>query len=605
MSGQRQAGGGSRINPASIRLTRRLIRLSGTGGGPFVAACCLGLLAAGSGVGLIACAAWLISAAALQPHLVTLSVAIVGVRAFALGKATLRYLERLISHDAAFRLLARVRTRFIAALEPLSPGMLPAFRRGDLLGRMAADVDALQDLPLRVLQPAAVAAGVGALSVGVVAALLPAAAAALLACLSVAAVAVPAATSWANRRAEAMLAEARADLTASVVTALRCRSELVAYGATAQHLDEFAAHDAALTRIARRAAIATGLGAGVWTVCAGAAVWAALTLGTPAVRHQTLDGVALAVLVLVPLAAFEAMQVLPAAALARTRAHHSGSRVLDLLSTRPPVDEPAEPIPLPDHTRWALTLHDAGARWPTADRDTPAAVTGIDLDLTPGRSLAVVGASGAGKTTLAALLLRFIELDRGSYRLGGIDVTRLHGDDVRRVVGLCAQDAHLFDSTLRENLRLARPDSDDAALHDALARAHLTDWVNRLPAGLDTQLGAAGVRASEGERRRIALARALLADFPIIVFDEPTANLDSPTADALTRDLLSATAQRTTILISHRLAMLDLVDEIIVLDNGRVVERGTHDELRCAGGHYFRLWQHEYHRGRREGSIDG
>jgi thiol reductant ABC exporter CydC subunit len=589
----------------SIRLTGQLVELAGTGRRQFVAACCLGLLAVGSGVGLIACAAWLISAAALQPHLATLGVAIVGVRAFALGKAALRYLERLVSHDAAFRMLARVRTRFIAALEPLSPGILPVFRRGDLLGRMAADVDALQDLPLRVLQPAAVAAGVAALSVGVVAVLLPASAATLLTGLLFAGLAVPAVTSWVNRRAEAMQADARADLTASVVTLLRSRPELVAYGAAPQHLDQFDAHDAALTRIARRAAIASGFGAGIWALCAGGAVWAALALGTPAVRNGDLAGVALAVTVLVPLAAFEAVQVLPTATLAHTRAHRSGSRVLELLATPAPVTEPAEPHPLPDHTPWPVTLRDAGARWPSADAEAPAAVTGIDLDLMPGRSVAVVGISGAGKTTLAAMLLRFIELDRGSYLLGGINAKRLSGNDIRRVVGLCAQDAHLFDSTLRENLRLARPGCDDLAMRDALERARLTEWADRLPEGLDTHLGEGGIRASEGERRRIALARVLLADFPIIVFDEPTANLDPPTADALSRDLLSATADRATVLITHRLATLDIVDEIVVLDNGRVAERGTHDELLRAGGHYFRLWQYEYQRGRTDGSDDG
>lgn len=575
----------------SIRLTGRLFELADTGRCQFVLACLLGLLAAGSGVGLIACAAWLISAAALQPHLVTLGVAIVGVRAFAIGKATLRYLERLASHDAAFRMLARVRTRFIAALEPLSPGVLPVFRRGDLLGRMAADVDALQDLPLRVLQPTAVAAGAAALSVAVVAALLPSSAAALLLLLLVAAVAVPAVTSWANRRAEAMQADARADMTASVVCLLRSRRELVAYGAAPQHLDRFDAHDAALTRIARRAALATGTGAGIWALCAGGAAWAALVLGAPAVRHGDLAGVALAVTVLVPLVAFEAAQVLPAATLARSRAHRSGARVLELLGTPAPVPEPAEPLPLPVHAPWPVTLRSAGAHWPTAQSEA-AAVHAIDLDLAPGRSVAVVGLSGAGKSTLAAMLLRFIALDRGSYLLGGIDATRLSGDDVRRVVGLCAQDAHLFDSTLRENLRLARPACDDHAIHTALDRARLTDWVEQLPDGLDTPLGEGGIRASEGERRRIALARTLLADFPVIVFDEPTANLDPTTADRLTRDLLAATADRATVLITHRLASLDLVDEILVLDEGRVIERGTNDELLRAGGHYCTLWHY-------------
>jgi thiol reductant ABC exporter CydC subunit len=589
----------------NIRLTRRLVELAGTGRRQFIGACCLGLLAAGSGVGLIACAAWLISAAALQPHLVTLGVAIVGVRAFAIGKATLRYLERLVSHDAAFRMLARVRTRFIAALEPLSPGILPVFRRGDLLGRMAADVDALQDLPLRVLQPVVVAIGVAALSAGIVAMLLPASAVALLAALLIAAVSVPAATSWANRRAEAMQAEARADMTAGVVTLMRSRHELVAYGAAPQRLDEFDAHDATLTRIARRAAIATGFGAGIWALCAGGAVWAALALGTPAVRNGDLAGVALAVIVLVPLAAFEVVQVLPAATLAHTRARCSGTRVLELLATPAPVAEPAEPCPMPEHIPWPLILRDAGAHWPSADTDAPAAAAGMDLVLYPGRCVAVVGLSGAGKSTLAAMLLRFIELDCGSYLLGGVDATRLSGDDVRRVVGLCAQDAHLFDSTLRENLRLARPGCDDLAIRDALGRARLTEWVERLPEGLDTHLGEGGLRASEGERRRIALARALLADFPVIVFDEPTANLDPPTADALSLDLLTATEDRATVLITHRLARLDIVDEIVVLDDGFVVERGTHDELLSADGHYSRLWQYEYQPGRTDGSDDG
>lgn len=572
----------------SVRLTGRLFELADTGRRQFVLACLLGLLAAGSGVGLIACAAWLISAAALQPHLVTLGVAIVGVRAFAIGKAALRYLERLASHDAAFRMLARIRTRFIAALEPLSPGVLPVFRRGDLLGRMAADVDALQDLPLRVLQPSAVAVGVAALSVAVVAALLPVSAAALLLCLLIAAVAVPAVTAWANRRAEAMQADARADMTAGVVSLLRSRRELVAYGAAPQHLDLFDAHDATLTRIARRAAIATGAGAGIWALCAGGAVWAALALGTPGVRHADLAGVALAVTVLVPLAAFEAAAVLPAATLARSRALSSGARVLELLGTPAPVPEPAEPVALPVHTPWPVTLRNAGAHWPGSPSEA-AAVHAIDLDLTPGRSIAVVGLSGAGKSTLAAMLLRFIELDRGSYVLGGIDATRLSGDDVRRVVGLCAQDAHLFDSTLRENLRLARPACDDHAIRAALDRARLTDWVEHLPDGLDTPLGDGGIRVSEGERRRIALARTLLADFPVIVFDEPTANLDPPTADRLTHDLLGATAERATVLITHRLTSLDRVDEIVVLDKGRVIERGTNDELLRAGGHYCKL----------------
>jgi ABC-type transport system involved in cytochrome bd biosynthesis fused ATPase/permease subunit len=472
--------------------------------------------------------------------------------------------------DAAFRMLARVRTRFIAALEPLSPGILPVFRRGDLLGRMAADVDALQDLPLRVLQPAAVAAGVAALSVGVVAVLLPASAAALLTGLLVAALAVPAVTSWANRRAEAMQADARADLTASVVTLLRSRPELVAYGAAPQHLDQFDAHDAALTRIARRAAIAAGFGAGIWALCAGGAVWAALALGTPAVRNGDLAGVALAVTVLVPLAAFEAVQVLPTATLAHTRAERSGSRVLELLATPAPVSEPAEPHPLPDHTPWPVMLRDGGARWPSADAEAPAAVTGIDLDLMPGRSVAVVGISGAGKTTLAAMLLRFIALDRGSYLLGGMDAKRLSGNDTRST------------------------------------RTRAPDGLGRPPARRPRHTSRRGWHTSIGgrtpaDRAGTRIARRL-PDHRLRRADREPRPADRQRA--LARPALGHGGP-ATVLITHRLATLDIVDEIVVLNNGRVAERGTHDELLRAGGHYFRLWQYEYQRDRTDGSDDG
>ena len=216
----------------------------------------------------------------IEPPIVTLTVAIVGVRVFALGKAALRYLERLVSHDVAFRMLATIRMRFVAALEPLSPGALPAYHRGDLLARMVSDVDGLQDLPLRVLQPVAVAAGAAALAVGIVATLLPSSAAALAVTLAVAAVAAPAATSWANRCAEARLATARAELSTSVVTLLNARADLVAYGAAWQHLAQLRALDAGLTRIARSSALAAGVGAGLAVVCAGGAVWGALALGT-------------------------------------------------------------------------------------------------------------------------------------------------------------------------------------------------------------------------------------------------------------------------------------------------------------------------------------
>ncbi len=642
---ERQAGGTARTRGGAAvngregprhgrRAVRRLGALAAPDRGRFAAGIGLGVLAVGSGVGLMAAAAWLISAAALRPELFTLTAAIVAVRAFAIGRAGFRYAERLVSHDVAFRLLARIRVRVYRHLEPLAPAGLPAFRRGDLLTRLVADVDTIQDLPLRVVHPAAVAACAGALSAGLVAVLLPAAGAVLLAALLTAALAVPAVSAWAGRRADRRLAGARAELASGVVELLRAQPDLVAYGAAADRLAGIQARDAELTRLARTSASATGLAAGLAALCGGLAVWGSLAVAVPAVRSGALDGVTLAVVVLLPLAAFETVQLLPTALAALTRVRRSGDRVLEVLDTPPPVPEPATPGPLPDGPEWTVRLRGVRARWPgdepgdepadepgdepgdepaeepgeepdwpaavdaPADEpgdepDRPAAVDGVDLDLTAGRRVAVVGASGAGKTTLAAVLLRFVDLTGGTYELGGVDVRRLSGDDVRRVVGLCAQDAHVFDSTVRENLRLARPGADEPALRAALRDARLLDWVDGLPAGLDTFVGERGTLMSAGQRQRLALARVLLAGFPVLVLDEPAANLDPPTADALTRDLLDASAGRTTLLITHRLAGLEQVDEVVVLDAGRVVERGSHRELVRAGGRYRALWDLE------------
>ncbi|MEU7510823.1 thiol reductant ABC exporter subunit CydD [Streptomyces sp. NPDC042898] len=549
----------------------------------------LGSLALGSAVGLMAVSGWLISRASEQPPVLYLMMAVTATRAFGIGRAVFRYAERLVSHDAVLRMLAELRVSVYRRLERIAPAGLRRTRRGDLLSRLVQDVDALQDYWLRWLLPVGAALVVGVASAGFTAWMLPEAGAVLAVGLLVAGVVVPAVGGAFARRAERRLAPARGALATAVADLLRGCAELTVAGALPGRVERTRTADRHLTSIASRQAAATALGAGLSTVVCGLTVAAAALVGVQAVRDGRLDGVALAVVVLTPLAAFEAVTGLPLAVQYRQRVRHSAERVFEVLDAPVPVHEPATPG-TPPADPFPLELTGLSARHAGQDR---MALADFGLTLEAGRRVAVVGASGSGKTTLAQVLLRFLDMEDGTYRIGGVPARELDGDTVRRFVGLCAQDAHIFDSSVRENLRLAKVGASDEELRDALRRARLLDWVNGLPAGLDTLVGEHGSRLSGGQRQRLALARALLADFPVLVLDEPAEHLDLATADALTDDLLRATEGRTTVLITHRLHGLDAVDEVLVLDEGRTVQRGPYAELAERDGPLRRMLEQE------------
>ncbi|WP_441349032.1 thiol reductant ABC exporter subunit CydD [Streptomyces sp. G2] len=567
----------------------RVRAMAGQLKGRMALALLLGSLALGAAVGLMAVSGWLISRASEQPPVLHLMVAVTATRAFGIGRAVFRYAERLVSHDAVLRMLAELRVSVYARLERIAPAGLRRTRRGDLLARLVHDVDALQDYWLRWLLPAGAALLVGLGSVGFTAWLLPEAGAVLAVGLLVAGVLVPPLGAALARRAERRLAPARGVLATAVADPLRGCAELTVAGALRDRLDRARAADRTLTGIASRQSAAAALGAGLSAVVCGLTVVAAAWVGVQAVRDGRLDGVALAVVVLTPLAAFEAVTGLPLAVQYRQRVRHSAERVFEVLDAPVPVHEPAVPA-VPPAGPFPLELAGIGARY--AGQEHPA-LDGFALTLDAGRRVAVVGASGSGKTTLAQVLLRFLDAEAGTYKIGGVPAWELDGDDVRRFVGLCAQDAHLFDSSLRENLRLARTDASDEQLREALRRARLLDWVDGLPDGLDTLVGEHGSKLSGGQRQRLALARALLADFPVLVLDEPAEHLDLATADALTDDLLRATEGRTTVLITHRLRGLDAVDEVVVLDGGRTVQRGPYAELAAEDGPLRRMLEQE------------
>jgi thiol reductant ABC exporter CydC subunit len=549
------------------------------------------LLGAGSlaaAIGLIATSAWLISRSSQRPQESAVAIAIVGVQFFALSRGLCRYGERLVGHDAAFRVLADVRVSVYRCLERLAPLGLPAFRNGELLARLVHDVDALQDVLLRVLPVFAIALIVGAATVGLVWWMLPGAGLLLLVALLIAGVLVPWLTGALAARAEARQAAARGELTASVVDMLEGAPELIVNGATAVQLRRTLAADAELTSLARATARTAGIGQGLTRLCSGLAMWGALLVGVAAVHAGRLNGVLLAGIALIPLVAFELVTDLPKATQTLQRVRRAGARIQEVLDTPPAVAEPTHPVAMPAHH--ALRVRGLRGSYPGQNR---WALDGVDLDLGPGRRVAVVGRSGAGKSTLAGVLLRFLDYESpsASVTLDGVPISDLDSDAYRRVIGLVAQDAHIFDSTLEQNLRLAKRDATAQELRAALFSVRLLDWTERLPLGLQTEVGERGARMSGGQRQRLAIARALLADFPILVLDEPGEHLDTRTADAILADLLAITRDRGTLLITHRLQGLREMDEILVLDHGRVIERGTHADLIRFGGRYAALWR--------------
>lgn len=573
----------------SGQVLARVRESAGAQRGRLTLALLLGSLAVGSAVGLMAVSGWLISRASEEPPVMYLMMAVTATRAFGIGRAVFRYAERLVSHDAVLKLLAELRVAVYRGLERIAPGGLRTTRRGDLLSRLVADVDALQDYWLRWLLPVGTAVVVGTAAAGFTGWLLPEAGVILAVGLLVAGVGVPLVSGACARRTERQLAPARAALATRVADLLGSTAELTVAGALPARQTRLRAADTLLTRIASRAAAATALGGGLSALVCGLTVVAAATVAVPAVNDGRLSGVALAVVVLTPLAAFEAVTGLPLAVQYRQRVARSAERVFEVLDAPVPVREPETPVEEPA-SPFPLEVRGLSARYPGARHD---ALASLDLTLTPGRRIAVVGPSGSGKTTLAQVLLRFLDASSGTYRLGGVEASALDSDTVRRSVGLCAQDAHVFDSSIRENLRLARPGATDAELRDALSRARLLDWVLALPEELDTPVGEHGARLSGGQRQRLALARALLADFPVLVLDEPAEHLDLPTADALTVDLLDATRGCATVLITHRLTGLDTVDEVLVLDAGRVVQRGPYAELAAEDGPLRRMLERE------------
>ena len=522
-----------------------------------------GIFSAGAAVSLLAVSSWLITRAGDMPPIMYLNMAIVGVRFFALARASFRYVERLSSHDAAFRSLSTLRVAMYRRLVPLAPDGLARTRRGDLLSRLVADVDQLQDLPLRVIQPVVIALVVGLGSVIAVWMILPPAGFALLIALVLAGLTGTVLQSMLASGSDRALAGVRAQLDDTVMDVVSRLDVLSAFGALDGRVTDVARADRELRDVQLRRAVSSGAVAAVLSLIAGLAtliarwisvphlVFPANANETPGLGWGVFSGPYLAIVVLVPMAVFEVFQTLPQALGVWRAVKTSATRVSEVTPETIPSEIPRENMSLPMANLGSfdsLELTGVSAVWPGAD--TPA-LHPLSLTLRAGECLLVAGHSGSGKTTLAHVMVRFLD-HSGQYAINGVDVRSLSIEQVRQYVGLVEQSPHMFSQSIRQNLLFAHPTANDQELMNALNRVGLSEWVTQR-GGLDAQVGEKGALVSGGQAQRLALARALLHDFPVLVLDEPTANVDPGQADALIRDVLEASKSdhRAVIVISH------------------------------------------------------
>lgn len=551
-----------------------VLRLAMPHGSGWAKAVAAGSLSAVCAVALLAASGYLITRAAEHPPILYLTLVMVGVRAFALGRAALRYVDRLAGHDASFRQLAVVRTEMYRRLASVAPVGLGSTGRGDLLTRLVTDTDRLQDLPIRVVGPLVSAAVVAVLSVVAVALVSVPAALVLVVALAIAALVGSVVTRAIAERSDRETAADRGRVADLVLDTVRTLDVFAAYGTLDDRLAHIARLDARVTRAVRRRGTVESLVGALVGLLGGGAVIGILAAGAPAVVSGALDGPLWALAVFVPLALFEVVGTVPLAVLTLRRVRAAADRVEQTVPADVPVgivpepDADADPADLVVDGPVAVALRDLTVRWPGADRP---AVDGVSLDLHRGEVVVLEGPSGAGKSTLVDALVRFVEHE-GSYTLDGVDAHDMHPDAVRARVGLIEQDPFVFDQSVRQNLLFARDTATDDELLAVLDRVGLGAWVTRR-GGLDASVGERGGLVSGGQAHRLALARALLHAFPVLVLDEPTADVDPDLGDAVLRDLVTTAraAGRTVVIVSHVPVAPDLVDRTLRMRDGRLL----------------------------------
>lgn len=540
-----------------------------------------------SNVGLLALSGWFIAAMALAGISgvpINYHYPAAGIRALAILRTIGRYAERVVSHQASLRLLAGMRVWIYRRIEPLSPARLEGYASGDLLSRIRADIDSLDNFYLRLLAPVLTALCAGLMFILFLWFFSPAVALATAGLLLVAGGFLPLAVHLLGRRPGSRATRTASELRTAVVDGLRGMEEMLAYDASDRQRDRVGELNQRLLSDQARLAGLAGISAGGVGLCSGLALWLALVLSIPLVRTGSLSGPQMVMLGLFCQAAFEAVLPLPPAFRLLGQTLAAARRIFSLVDEPSAVREPLEPAPLPENA--ILSLRGVGFSYGYG----AATLDGIDLELSPGRKVAVVGGSGAGKSTLLALLLRFREYDSGSIRLAGRELREYDGEDVRRLMAVAGQEPFLFNATLRENLLIARPGASEEEMVAAARMAGIHDEIAALSQGYDTPAGEGGMKLSGGQARRLAIARAILKDSPILLLDEPTEGLDAADARSLLERVFHYAEARAFLVITHSRIGLETMDEVALMDGGRIVERGSHTQLLAKSRRYREMW---------------
>ncbi|MBI5962206.1 MAG: thiol reductant ABC exporter subunit CydD [Chloroflexi bacterium] len=547
----------------------------------------IGSITIGSSIALMGTSAWLISTAAIATSVADLGVSVVGTRLFGITRGIFRYLERLVSHDVTFRLLSRLRVWFYEKLEPLAPARLMEFRAGDLLARIIGDVETLENFYVRVVSPPLTAAIVGIFTSIFLASFYPPLAPVFLIFFLSLGIVLPAIAQITSRKSAEQTITLRGDLHTRLVDGIQGMADLLAYGHADERLNQIAANGLDYGNAQRRMAQVTGIHAGLSTLLTNLGMWTVLFLCIPQVTAGNLAGPMLASLTLLTFASFEAVTSLPLAAQMWNSSREAAKRLFEVVDTVPVVSGQwtVDSSPSPS-TNYQLQITNLSFTYPN---QSTLALQNVTFDLRPSTSLAIVGPSGAGKSTLANLLLRFWDYSSGEITLSGESLKEQNQDQVRERIGLVSQNTYFFNTSIYENLRFARRKVTKEEVEAACKAAQIHDFILSLPKGYDTMIGEQGLRLSGGERQRLAIARALIKDAPILILDEPTANLDPLTEKQVLETLFNVMKRKTSLLITHRLIGLENMDEIIVMNHGQIVERGKHGELKSRNGLYRRL----------------